>query len=47
MISDYDAIGTVAGGGRPATGVKMELREAYLMAFAAGTDMYMLSPKND
>lgn len=27
--------------GKPASGVKMELRQAYLMAFAAGIDMVM------
>jgi hypothetical protein len=47
LISDYDAVGSVAGGGKPATGAKMDIREADLMAFAAGMDMYMLAPKGE
>jgi beta-glucosidase len=47
LISDYDAIGKVASQGLPTTGVKMELKQAYLMSLSAGMDMFMQSPHDD
>jgi beta-glucosidase-like glycosyl hydrolase len=41
LISDYDAIGKVASQGLPTTGVKMEIKQAYLMSLNAGMDMIM------
>ena len=47
LISDYDAIGKVSGQGLPTSGVKMSLKNAYLMSLNAGMDMMMQYPKDD
>lgn len=47
LISDYDAVGKVANQGKPTTGVKMSLKQAYLMTLNAGMDMMMQAPNND
>jgi beta-glucosidase len=47
LISDYDAVGKVSSQGKPTTGVKMPLQQAYLMSLNAGMDMIMQLPRDD